>query len=47
MNTNHLKHLAAMEAREAMRNGVVLRASTIPNKKRKASREACRKGAWS
>lgn len=42
-----LRKLAVSQEREAMRNGVVLRAQTIPNKKRQANRQACRnRKAW-
>lgn len=33
-------------AREQMQNGIVLRAQTFKNRKREASRKACRKGNW-
>ena len=42
------RKLAVRQEREAMRNGVILRAQTIPNKRREANREACRnRKAWS
>lgn len=43
MNTKALKSLAREEEVAAMREGRILRAQTFTNRKRKASREACRK----
>jgi len=34
------------EERQAFADGNRLKAQTVTNKKRKASREACRRGAW-
>ena len=43
MNTKALKSLAREEEVNAMREGRILRAQTFTNKKRQASRQACRK----
>ncbi len=40
-------HKGLAEAkRELMRQGVVLKAQTIPNKRKAADKRACRKGEW-
>lgn len=41
-----MRAINARQEREMMRSGVVLRAHTIPNKKRQANRNACKKGNW-
>jgi len=43
-STNPVKWSA--EDKRAFADGNRLRAQTVPNKRRKASREACRKGRW-
>jgi len=43
MNTKALKSLAREEEVAAMREGRILRAQTFTNRKRQASRKACRK----
>lgn len=34
------------EDRQAFADGNILRAKTIPNKRRESNRKACRKGRW-
>lgn len=45
-NTTNTRRGWSAEDRQAFADGNRLRAQTVPNKRRKASREACRKGAW-
>jgi hypothetical protein len=43
----HLKAIAARQDRELMQSGVILRSVKFANKKKVASKNACRKGNWS
>lgn len=40
-----LKRSMANDKREAMRQGVILRAQTMPDRRKVADKQACRKGA--
>lgn len=39
-----MRRAMAQEKRDLMRQGVILRAQTIPNKRKVADKRACRKG---
>lgn len=44
--TNKTAKAWSADDRQAFADGNVLKAKTIPNKRREASRKACRKGRW-
>ena len=49
MNKNDAKTLARLRREDkiaAMRDGRINRATTQPDKRKKASKDACRKGNW-